>query len=209
MKQYKNQYKTTDTFTCKDGKCISYEDVFKGIDNNVRAYAARNGKNYEAGDMNDVFQDAAVKAIVSHGSYDSTKRANPTTYGSRITDNCEKDAFTREMTHNVRYTSLDDNAEDNGAADRYVFIRHRGDEYEADRLLRTEEANAYIEQTIESLNGDYKMLIRMKIRGMDTEEIAQTLNWDVDTVYRKSCRARKALAKALGKDFLGEYGYGN
>jgi len=207
MKQYQNKYNTTDTFTSKDGKSISYQDVCEGIYANVRTYAVRNGKSFQDGDMDDVLQDAVVKAIVSHGSYDSSKGASPKTWGSRIADNCEKDAFTREMTRIARYSSLDDNAEDNGKVERYVFFRHRGDENEADRLLRTDEAKTYIEQTIESLNGDYKTIIRMKSRGMDTEEIAETLNWDVDTVYRKTCRARKAFAKALGNGFLSEYGY--
>jgi len=208
MKKHVNHSETTATFTTSNGTTVRYQDVFKGIESYARAYAARNGRSYADGDMDDIFQDAALKAVAYHNSYDSDKKANPGTYGSRIAGNCTIDAFKSDMRHAVTFTSLEsDFEEDERKADRYMFSGYNGDEFEADRSLRENEAADYIEEKIATLSEDYRTVISLARRDMDTEDIAETLDWDKDKVYRTLCRARAALAKALGKDFLRENGF--
>jgi len=209
MNKYKNHTETTATFTSINGTIVRYEDIFKGIEANTRAYAARNGKSYEGGDMDDIFQDAALKAIAYHSSYDCGKKASPATYGSRIADNCERDAFKGDMRRAATFTSLEPDFEEDGReADRYMFSGYNGDEFEADRAIFSKEAEDYILRKLATLPEDYRTVIGMKSDGMDSEEIAESLDWDKDKVYRTLCRARKAFAWALGRRFLEEYGFG-
>jgi len=208
MKKYSNHSETTATFTTSSGATVKYQDVFKGIEASVRAYAARYGKSYENGDMDDVFQDAALKAIAYHQGYDASKKATPGTYGSRIAANCEIDAFKGDMRYEATFTSLESDFEDDEhKAERCMFSGYKGDEFEADRTLRENEAADYIEEKIASLTGDYRTVINLAKQGYDTDDIAEALDWDKNKVYRTLCRARAALATSLGKDFLMENGF--
>ena len=194
-------------FTAADGKSYSVEDVLKGINDNCRVYAAKNGKDFEGGDMNDTFQNSAMKFWVSKGSYDPSKGAGPSTYGSRIAGNCEKDEYKKEMNRRSRFFSIEAAEEAGCCWEAESTTTYRAEEFEADYDIRKTEAEEYINATIVGLNEDYRTVIGLLSKGYDSEEIANTLVWDINKTYRTCCRARKALAKALGREFLAENGF--
>ena len=206
-KKHQNQYATTEMFTAADGKSYSAEFVLKGINDNCRAYAAMNGKDFEGGDMDDTFQNSAMKFWVSKGSYDPSKGAGLSTYGSRIAGNCEKDEYKKETNRRSRFSSIDEAEEAGCYWEAESTTTYRGDEFEADYDIRKTEAEEYINTTIVGLSKDYRIVINLLSKGYSSEEIADELVWGIDKTYRMCCRARKALAKALGKDFLAENGF--
>lgn len=197
---------TTDTFTTADGTTVKYEDIFRGILSNVEYYAVTGGRGLGEAAMKDIFQNAALKAIVSHGTYDPRKGARPVTWGSRIAGNCEKDTFNSETRHGATFSSLEEMEEEGRPVDACVICGHRGDEYEADAEIRAEEAEAHIMDKVENLCENYRLVIGLKIQGLKDSEMAEVMGWKPEKVHRTLCRARKALAMALGEEFMSEHG---
>ena len=197
--------RTTDTFITADGKTVRYQDVFDGIAANVRVYATKGGKDMSREDLEDTFQNAAFKAIRSHGSFNAAL-SSPRTYGSRIADNREKDAFRKTMTHACRFTSLEWENEDGD-----VFIPSEadgriGEGFRADSELETSEAISYIEEKMAGLSENLRFVLGLHLQGLKPKKIAEQIGCTPGAASALLFRARKALARELGSEFLSEYG---
>lgn len=167
--------RTTDTFITADGKTARYQDIFDGIAANVRVYGFNDGKGMSREDLEDIFQDAAYKAIRSKGSYDTTRSA-PRTYGSRIAGNCEKDAFRKAARRASLFTSLEEeNDEGDVIVPTEVATAFGGGGFEADREVESREALSYIERKIAGLDENYRFILRLHLRGLKPKKMAEVI----------------------------------
>jgi len=201
---------TNETFTTASGKTIRYEDIFVGIDNEVGRYERQGGKEMRREDLEDLRQDACKKAVVaSKGSYDPAKSKHncPEAYGAAIARRCERDAYSKSVKWAQRFTAFacgDENEE--GFVPREIS-GYRGDEFEADRELRTKEAMSYIRGKMAKLGESLRSVLELSMEEYTTEEISKILGCTTSAVYTRLCKARKALAATLGHEFLAQYGY--
>ena len=190
---------TNETFTTKRGKQVRYQEILVGIDNEVRRYGYKGGRGLVKEDLEDLRQDAFRKAVVSKGSYDPEKCHDcPKAYGYSIAVHCENDAFRKAVRRASTFTPYEVQDEDGENHIPILFSGYRGDEFKADRDLDTEEAMSYINGKIASLG---------KIQGIKPQKIAKILGCTPNAVSSRLCRAKQALAEALGAKFLSEYGY--
>lgn len=207
--KYRNRYASDEMFTASDGRDYRVEEVLEGIYDNARIYAAKNGRNFERGDMDDITQDCAVKFWTSRGHYDPSKGASLHTYGERIATNRERDAYMAEMRRNAHFSSIEDFEENDGRLWEYdTTTTGSSDEFRADFGVRSSEAWEYIQEKINGLNDRYRAVINLLIEGYGSDDIAERYGWDAGKAYRIVCRARKALAMSLGHDYLAENGFG-
>jgi RNA polymerase sigma factor (sigma-70 family) len=198
-------YKTTtdERFVARDGSAVRYQEIFEGIDRTVRSLGRRMSRE----DREDLFQDAALGVIRSRAGYDpGLGHRCPQAYGSKAARNCAKDAFARAARRNAAFTTLEVRDEDGEARLPVRISGYRGDEYEADRALETSEATAYIEERILSLNERYRTVIALQRQGLRPRHMAAILGCTPSVASLTLLRARRALARALGADFLSAYG---
>ena len=192
---------TTSTFTTENGTVVSYNDIFESIFKNVIS------RGLSEEDQKDIFQQAAFKAVRSHGTYDPRRGAQPKTWGSRITDNCVKDHYSSASRRGLSFSSLEGADDGDGFLPEEIIGSYRGDEFEADICLRCQEAKSYILDGINSLSETYREVITLKIGGLKDNQIAKALGWKPEKVHMTFFRAKKALARKLGSEFLAEHGF--
>lgn len=195
----------TDTFINHDGNETCYKDVFDGILSNVRYYATRGGSGMDEDELTDIFQTAALKAVKSHGSYNRSK-SSPGTWGSRIAGNCERDAFASWQKKNSLECPME--REDNDGDD-YIpsaIQSYRSEETMADRRLESDEAMQRIGDAMDSLVESYRDVLSMKADGLKPQKMAEILGCTPSAASTELFRARKALARLLGREFLAQYG---
>ena len=196
---------TTDTFTTTDGLIIRYQDIFDGIAAFVQVFATKNGKGMSDEDLEDLYQTACLKAVKYHESY-NPKYASPKTYGSRIAENCAKDALRAFIRQSGTFTSMEMEGEDGEIYEPESVMGYRGDEFEADAELLSNEAESHIEGSMDSLNVNYRYILELRRKGLTPKEMAEEIGCTPGAVSTLLCRAKKALAKELGTHFLREYG---
>ena len=196
---------TTDTFTTTDGQTIRYQDIFDGIAAFVQVFATKNGKGMSDEDLEDLYQTACLKAVKYHESY-NPKYASPKTYGSRIAENCAKDALRAFLRQQGTFTSMEMEGEEGDTYEPESVMGYRGDEFEADAELRSNETKSYIEGTMDLLNANYRHILELKRQGLTPKEMAEEIGCTPSVASTLLCRAKKALAKELGAHFLREYG---
>lgn len=194
---------TTDTFITANGKTIRCEDILDGIAHGVECNGAKYGMTRE--DMEDTFQDACYKAWKYRESYRPELSA-PKTFGSRIAGNCVKDTLGKVSRHRSRFTSIEVMNEDGDDYQPMSVAGYRGDEYEADREIRTEEAIAFIESKMARLNENQRYILNLHLQGYTPKKIAEEIGCSPSAAATLLCRARKALKRELGSEFLSDYG---
>ena len=196
---------TTDTFTAANGATSTYQDIFEGILRNVSYFAAHSGKRLSREDLEDMAQDAFLKAVKYHGSFNPVKCSKPQVFGNRIAENIKADLMNRLKKHNETFTDLEYCDED---GDEYVphhIAEYRGDEFKANRAVEKAEMEELISKAIESLNEGYQEILWLCLQGYKTGEIAEQLGLDLKAAYVRLCKAKKALRKAAGvelEDYL-------
>ena len=198
---------TNETFTTASGKIVRFEDIFVGIDNELRRYEWHGGKEMLPEDLENLRQDAFVKAIVaSKGSYDPEKCRCPQAYGAAIARMCERDAFCKSVKRSQHFTAFEYGNEDKWESIPYKFSGYRGDEFEADRELKTKEAMSFIWDKMAKLGESYRKVLKLSLAGYTSKEISNLLGCSVSAVHSRLFKARKAFAAALGPEFLAQYG---
>lgn len=201
---------TNETFTTTSGKTIRFEDIFVGIDNEVCRYERQGGRDMRREDLADLRQDAFKKAVVaSKGSYDPAKGKHncPQAYGAAIARMCERDAYCKSVERAKRFTAFECGDENDEGFVPYEISGYRGDEFEADRELKTKEAMSYIMGRLAKLGENYRKVLELSMDGYTTEEISKLLGCTANAVYTRLSKARKAFAATLGHEFLAQYGY--
>ena len=197
---------TTATFTTNGGQVVEYQGIFESIRSNVEVYGKTKGAFCGEEDLKDLFQDSALKAVKYHQSFDPGKSSEKT-WSSRIAGNCETDWFNSNV---KRFSVFEPYVTRDDDGDEYVkhtIASYRGDEFEADRDMRTFEANSRIWAAIASLNENYRYILNLHLQGMKPKKMAEVIGCSAGVAATTLCRARKALATALGAEFLADYGY--
>lgn len=193
-----------DTFTAANGQVFPYADAFAAVRKKLKCGNFRATLSEE--DMEDLYQEACIKCFRSAGSYDPGK-SPLSAYFSRIAENCGRDACRRKNRQNaafVRYGAW--NAETGEEFLNPAVAGYRGDEFEADRNLWSEEAELMCRMALDSLNERYRTVLRLHAEGAKPAEVAEVVGCTKDAAYLLLCRARKAFAKKLGPGFLAEHG---
>lgn len=195
---------TTDTFTTTDGKTVRCEEILEGAAKSVLCNGIKRGMTRE--DMEDTFQDSCLKAWKYRGSY-KPELSSPGTFGSRIAENCGKDKLEKVQRLKAHFSPMETRGKD---GDDYVpmsIAGYRGDEYEADRELRTGEAIAFIESGMARLSENKRFILDLHLQGLKPKKMAEQIGCTPGAAATLLCRARKALARELGRAFLSEFGY--
>ena len=194
MANHRNTH-TNDTFTTINGKTVRFEDIFVAIDEEVTRYGFRGGQGMTREDLEDLRQDACKKAVVSKGSYDPAKSHDcPQAYGYMIAKRCEINAFQKL----VKAMPTEDVE---------TISESCGEEYGADLQLESKENLSFIQDKISGLNESYRTVLELCIKGCKPQKMASILGCTPGAASSRLFKARKALAEALGADFLSEHGY--
>ena len=174
---------TSDGFTAANGTRVSYQDIFDGVLTNVNCFASRGGTGLTREDIQDLAQDAFLRAVLYHDSFKPELSRKPQDFGNRIAENCKKDAFTKAGKHLAAFTSME-------AGDE------AGDE--ADRNLERKELEDCVSRAIDTLGETSQTIVSLSLQGYKTSAIAKRLGLDLRTTYTRLSRAKAALRKALG-----------
>ena len=195
MANHRNTH-TNDTFTTINGKTVRFEDIFVGIDEEVTRYGKGRGRWMFQEDLEDLRQDACKKAVVSQRAYNPDKGC-PQAYGYGIAKRCETTAFQKSL-RRMPMVNMDPEEESDVPC---------GDEFEADRQLESKENLSFIQDKISGLNESYRTVLDLCIKGCKPQKMASILGCTPGAASSRLFKARKALAAALGADFLSEHGY--
>ena len=194
---------TDERFVAKDGSAVRYQEIFEGIDRTVRSF----GSGMSREDREDLFQDAALGVVRSRSGFDPGRGNRcPQAYGAMAARNCAKDAFARNARRSAAFTPLEVRDEDGDYVIPARLSGLRGGGCGADRELEASEAVAYIEGKIASLNERYRKVIELQRDGFRPRHMAAILGCSPSVASLTLFRARKALLRALGAEFLSGYG---
>lgn len=196
---------TTDTFTAEDGTVISYQNVFEGVLANVNYLAAHGGRGLTREDIQDLAQEAFLRTVLYHGSFKPELSRKPQDFGNRVAENCKRDAFQKVGRLNDRFAPLVVTDSDGEELIPIRISGYRGDEFETDRDILTEELEDRVSSAIETLCEPYQRLVTMSLDGYKTGEIAKQLGLNPENTHTRLCRAKAALRKALGTDFKDDF----
>ena len=222
---------TNATFVTASGETVPYEEIFESIRKSTEVYGTEKGWYMSVKDLEDLLQDSILKAIKYHGSFDSSKSLAKT-WAGRIAANAQKDAlesYNRRYMLKVEKEDGQDGSSDSGEERKEEYVRrlvpltkvsddgteyidpkvemYAGYGYEADRKLESSEALERIGKAIASLPESYQLIISLRMEEeMQPRDIAKVLGCSAQNAATLLCRARKALGKALGRDFLAAYG---
>lgn len=194
---------TDERFVARDGSAVRYQEIFEGIDRTVRSLCS--GLSRE--DREDLFQEAALGVVRSRSGFDPGRGNRcPQAYGAMAARNCAKDAFARNARRSAAFTPLEVRDEDGDYVTPASLSGLRDDGCGADGNLESSEALAYIEEKIASLSERYRKVITLQRHGYRPRHMAVILGCTPSVASLTLFRARKALLRALGAEFLSEYG---
>lgn len=192
--------KTNATFTTANGETGSYQEIFESLRKNNEIYCKTSGRDLSAEDL---FQDSTLKALKYCRTFDSSK-SQAKTWAGRIAVNAQRDAYRERNKRLARFVHIP-TISDEEEHEETFFDRVPGG-YSADREVEGKEAVDRIMNAIASLNENYQRIISLHLKGMKPKKMAELIGCTADAAATLLCRARKALKKALGTQFLSEYG---
>lgn len=203
---------TNASFTTSDGRIVRLEPVFEGIGKTVDHYAhmGKNGLSSETlKDLQDAAQDAAVKVLENVDRFDLDKcHGRPQAFGQCVAKSKVLDAFDKADRHRKTFTPLVRTNQDGEEEESQVILDLVGDEFGPERQIESQENMSYIMDKMNSLNDRYRRVIQLKADGYKTREIAKILGCTTQEASMTLCRARQAMKKALGREFLSEFRIG-
>lgn len=195
---------TNATFTAANGEVVSYQEVFDSVRKNIAKYATEKGRLMSAEDLEDIFQESILKALMYSNSFNPDK-AKVQTWASRIAKNSQIDAYKRKVKRECTFVPLESSNTDD---DKYIAaeIESAAGGYWADHDLEVSENYHRIENAINSLKESYRFIISLQLEKMKPKDMAKIIGCTADAASTLLYRAHKALKKALGRDLLAEYG---
>ena len=204
------QTTTSATFNTRDGRTVRLEEVFEGIDNTISSFIHQDGNRMsgeELEDMKDAAQDAAVKVLENLDRFDLDKcHGKPQVFGYCVARSKALDALERADRRRTIFTPLVRTNQDGEECVPQALLGYHGDEFEPDAQLESKENLAYIKGKMNSLNDRYRRIIELAADGHKPREIAKILGCTPKEASMTLFRARQAMKKALGPEFLSEYG---
>lgn len=195
---------TTDTFTTNDGLIIRYQDMFDGAADYLQVFATKGGSRMSDEDIEDIYQTACFKIVKYHESY-KPQLASPKTFGSRIAENCAKDALKAYIRKRSAFSALEREDEDGKSYEPKILAWYRGNEFEADADVRMNELVSFIKEKMGTLNVNYQTILDLASQDLTPKKMAEEIGCTPGAAATLLCRARKSLVKACGKE-LAEYG---
>lgn len=193
----KNFYDNTNaTYMTEKGEIILGQDIIDAAATAAEILYRKNRKRVPTLEMSDLFSETVCRAIAGIRRFDSD-RACLKTWVSRIALNYLIDFEGREKRRTSLFCSsseVDERGED------YVspqIAGYRGDEFEADRDLRTKETLDEIDGSVAKQPESRRMVLKLAADGFKPREIAEITGWDANKVSVLLCRGRKALARSL------------
>jgi RNA polymerase sigma factor (sigma-70 family) len=196
---------TTDTFTTNDGLIIRYQDMFDGAADYLQVFATTRGSRMSDEDIEDIYQTACLKIVKYHESY-KPQLASPKTFGSRIAENCAKDALKAYIRKRSAFSALEREDEDGKSYEPKILAWYRGNEFEADADVRMNELVSFIKEKMGTLNVNYQTILDLASQDLTPKKMAEEIGCTPGAAATLLCRARKALVKAFGEEFASEYG---
>lgn len=191
------------TFTTANGETVSYQEVFESIRKSVEIYGKTGGRSLSAEDLEDLFQDSILKALKYCRTFDPSK-SQVKTWAGRIAFNAQRDAFREHNKHNALFVHPTTQFNEERLEGSYFDMVAGG--HLASHEVEGKEAMDRIMRAIGSLNENYQFIISLKSEGMTPRKMAKLIGCSASAAYTLLCRARKALKKVLGTEFLAEYG---
>ena len=213
---------TNETIITNSGSTVRFEDILEGIRKNVEIYGFNGGKDLSDEELEDIFQTAARKAWRSVTGFDPDKcHSCPQAYGYKIASLVERDAFKKAMTYRVHFTPLSSVKSKNKDGKEYESLldvpapkgKDYSSEFDTERCTQSAESDivsrenvSYIMDAMDSLNERYGNVIRLTAKGYKPREIAKMTGETPEVVTTTLFRARQAMKRALGPEFLSEFG---
>jgi len=125
-------------------------------------------------------------------------RSSMATWIYKIATNLANDRFRSAAFQKGTKQTIDGELKEDIIADKNVWTEEV--ESVADQQLSRKEMNSCIRRYVDSLHESYKYIfILSEYEGLKNQEIASTLNLNLDTVKIRLHRARTQLKKKLGK----------
>lgn len=191
---------TTDTFTDKNGVTIPYSEVFVGISRSVDVFAATKGYTLTVEDKEDIFDDAAYKAVLHSADYDSTI-SNPGTWGGKIAWHCACDMLAKQLNKpTVSFSELEWTDEDGDVRYCSDVETYRCHDYEADKPLITRETMNRVAEVQEDFNDRTRRIIALSEDGLKPAKISEQLGCTPGAVSIVLCKARKQMNSKLNEE---------
>ena len=213
---------TNETVTTTSGSTVRFEEILEGIRKNVEIYGFHGGRDFSDEELEDLFQDAASKAWRAITGFDPDKcHSCPQAYGYKIATLAERDAYKKAMAYRARFTPLSSVKARNKDGEEYGSLldmpapmgNHKSSESDAERCTQSAESDfvskenvSYIMDAMNSLNERYRTVIRLTAEGYKPRDIAKMTGETPEVVSMTLFRARQAMKKALGPEFLSEFG---
>ena len=201
---------TSETFITRDGRTVRLEDVFEGIGNTISSFVPKGGSSLSSEvleELKDAAQDAAVKALKNLDRFDLDKcHRRPQVFGYCVARSKALDALERADKRRKIFIPFVQTNKDGEESESQILLGYHGDEYEPDLRLESKENMSYILDKMNSLSDRYRRIIELVADGHKPREIAKILGCTPQEVSMTLFRARQAMKKALGHEFLSAYG---
>ena len=196
---------TTDTFTTADGTVVAYQDIFEGILSNINFQARHNGWRMSREDLQDMAQDAFLKAIMRHASFNASKCRKAQDWGNRIAENQKYDTRREVAIHASRFTTLEVQGEDGEERIPVKVLGYNGEEYAADYAFVKEERDierarriGQLLSAMEELDEQYREVLWLTVsEGLKPKEIAEILDCTPNAVSVRLSKAKAAIRGRL------------
>ena len=195
---------TNEIFISADGKEIPVRALLKAVENRNEIYGNTLGKGLSKEDLKDLRQQVMIKVWQARSRYDS-RRSCLNTWVSRISENCEKDAFKSIMRYNRTIQPCIFLDEDGEESTCHTYDTYCSEDYAADSRIESRESTKRIEDAIAILPWSYQEVIRYRMDGLKPREIAKELGCTPNVVYTRLHRGINRLARNLGNGFLADY----
>lgn len=183
------------------GNDFPTREVYDIARRSVEVCARSKGWYLRAIEIDDVIQDTVIKAFQYWNTF-NPERAQLKTWVSRIAVQRLSDALKKEK----GLTPLEYHSKE---GDSYIrFDRTYDVGYEADRGLESYETMESISEAINSIPGNQKRILELSLdEDLKPRQMAERVGCSADAAAVLLCRARKAVRKRLGHEFMDEQGF--
>lgn len=194
------------TSTNSFNQAFPAETVHKIAVRCVEIFSRTVGKGMRKEDLKDLTQDIEEKVLRYWDHFDPS-RSKLETWVSLIATNKIRDAIRSEKRRVSRTVPFESRNWDGVEyIDSDIELAVSG--YEADRGLESREAVDRIQEVLDSLPENQGYILSLYVdEGLKPKQIATVIGCTPQAVSSHLFRARKAVEKKLGKEFLSDNGY--
>ncbi|SMB92907.1 RNA polymerase, sigma-24 subunit, RpoE [Desulfonispora thiosulfatigenes DSM 11270] len=171
------------------GNLDAFEKLIMSYERKIYVIAYRFMGNEH--DAKDLTQETFIKAFKNIKSF--RKESSFSTWICRIASNACKDELRK-----IKRKPCDSLDEEVNVDDGYVYKQIEDKRPTPEEIYESAELNKYLQQMLNELNSDYRMVIVLRdIEGYSYEEIAEITNVSLGTVKSRLNRARKELKEKI------------